>query len=41
MPARYYVGLDVHKKAIHCCGLCGAKRSSAVIIERTPLSGLN
>jgi transposase len=26
------------KKAIRCCGLCGAKRSSANVIQRTPPS---
>jgi hypothetical protein len=38
MPARYYTALGVHKKTMNCCGCRGAKRSSANIIERTPLS---
>jgi transposase len=34
----YYIGLDVHKKAISYCGLRGDERSSADKMMRMPLS---
>ena len=38
MESMYYIGLDVHKKTISYCGLCGAENSSAGVTKRTPLS---
>jgi hypothetical protein len=34
----YYIGLDVHKRTIRYCGLCGAEKSSGSTVQRTPLS---
>jgi transposase len=32
------IGLDVHKRTIIYCGLCGAERSSANTVQSRPLS---
>ena len=32
------IGLDVHKRTIIYCGLCGAEKSSANTVQSTPLS---
>jgi transposase len=34
----YYIGLDVHKKAISYCGLCGDENNSADKVMRMPIS---
>jgi transposase len=38
MQTMYYIGLDVHKRTISYCGLCGAEKSSGNTDQRTPLS---
>jgi transposase len=38
MQTMYYIGLDVHKRTISYCGLCGAEKSSGNTVQRTPLS---
>src|SRR5258708_19175577 len=38
METMYYIGLDVHRKTISYCGLCGAEKSSVNITMRTPIS---
>jgi len=32
------IGLDVHKRTISYCGLCGAEKSSANTVQSPPLS---